>query len=395
MAYAVYFTQVVAGGGEQGTFLWSIAITSSMLVIGIASPLLGAIADYSANKKSWVLGFTVLCVAATASLYFVGPGDVAAGMVIFILANMGFVGALGVYYSFLSELSDEKNVGRLSGYGFALGYLGGTIALGICLPLLSGGLEAENLPRFRASFLVTAAFYAVFSIPFFLWLRERARPRGAGGAGEAFRGGYQRLALTFRRVRTLSELFRFLLAYLIYNDGVETAIYFSAIYAVQEMGFTVGETVILFLVVQLSALVGSLVFGFLSDRIGAKPSIVATLILWCAVVIWAYAATSKQQFWMVSLVAGLGLGSNQACSRGLMRMFVPAGRDAEFYGFFSICGKFSAFLGPLVYGAVARMAGSHRTAILSVLFFFAAGLILLVRVNVARGRQAALDYAEP
>ena len=395
MAFAVYFTEVVAGGGPGGAFLWSLAITVSMLLIGFASPLLGAIADHAANKKTWVLGFTLLCVIPTAGLFFVGPGDVALGITLFVLANIGFVGGNGVYYSFLSELSDEHNVGRLSGYGFALGYLGGTLTLLICLPLLSGGLGPENLIRYRASFLVTAAFFAVFSVPFFLWLRERARPHGTVGAAAALRGGYQRLATTFRRVRSLGDLFRFLAAYLIYNDGIETAIYFSSVYAVAVMGFTVGETVILFIAVQLSALVGSLIFGALSDRIGAKRSIVLTLLLWCGVVVWAFAVTSKQQFWVVALVAGLGLGSNQACSRGLMRLFVPAGRDGEFYGFFSICGKFSAFLGPFVYGLVARQAGSHRMAILSVLVFFALGLILLLRVDVAKGREAALRYAEP
>lgn len=297
---------MVAGGGPRGAFVWSVAITVSMLLIGLASPLLGAIADYSANKKAWVLGFTILCVVPTAGLFFVGPGDVALGITLFVIANIGFVGGNGVYYAFLSELSDETNVGRLSGYGFALGYLGGTVTLAICLPLLLGGLGPENLTRYRASFLVTAAFFALFSLPFFLWLRERAHPHGASGAIAAMRGGYERLASTFHRVRSLSDLFRFLAAYLIYNDGVETAIYFSSVYAVAEMGFTVGETVILFMAVQLTALVGSLIFGHLSDRIGSKPSIVMTLVLWCGVVTWAFLVTSKAQFWAVALVAGLG-----------------------------------------------------------------------------------------
>jgi len=392
VAYAVYFTNVVAGGGPEASFTWSLAISASMIAVGLASPLIGAIADYSGSKKAWLLAFTVLCVVCTAGLFLVGPGDMVAGTALFVLANIGFAGGNGVYNGFLPEISTGSNVGRLSGYGYALGYAGGLIALAICLPLLSGGFGPDNEVWFRSSFLVTAVFFAVFSLPIFLWLRERARPGPRAGWGALARIGYARLAGTFGRVRRLSELFKFLAAFLVYNDGIETVIYFSSIYAVSVLHFSMGETVYLFMAVQVSALVGSLVFGHLTDRIGPKPTIVMTLLLWCGVVTAAFATSTKTQFWVIALVAGLGLGSNQAASRGLMRLFVPEGHDAEFYGFFAVCGKFSALLGPLVYGLVARQAGSQRAAILSVLVFFALGLVILLRVDVARGRDAALAF---
>jgi len=393
VAFAVYFTQVVAGGGPGADLLWSVGISASMIVTGVLSPLLGAIADYSASKKTWLFWFTVMCVVPNAALYWIGPGDVLAGTLLFVVANIGFAAGNGIYNGFLSEISNERNVGRISGYGYGLGYLGGLIALAMCLPLLKGGLGPDNRGLFRASFLVAAAFFAVFSAPIFLWLRERAVARPGASPWSLARGGYTRLRETFHQVKDLKELFKFLTAFLIYNDGIETVIYFSSIYAVSVLGFSMGETVYLFMAVQVTALVGSLVLGSVSDRIGSKPTIVMTLVLWCGVVTAAFFATTKTQFWVVALVAGVGLGSNQAASRGLMRLFVPAGRDAEFFGFFSVCGKFSALLGPIVYGVVARVADSQRAAILSVLVFFALGLLILLTVDVEKGRRTALEQS--
>ncbi len=360
-----------------------------MLVIGLASPWIGACADFSASKRRWLLFYTALCVSATTLLFFVGPGDVASGMGFFIVANIGFAGSLAIYNGFLPEISHEGNVGRISGYGYALGYAGGTLALLICLPLLMGGTGEENHTAFRATFLITALFYAVFSIPTFLWLKERAVPGYRPPGISLARIGYARLAATFRRVREHRQLFRFFAAYLIYNDGVETVIYFSAIYAREEIGFGMAETVFMFMGVQITALVGSVVFGHLSDRVGAKPTLIVTLIVWCGVCVAAFGATTRTAFWGVALVAGLVLGSAQASSRGLMRLFIPPGRDAEFYGFFAICQKFSALLGPIVYGVIASGSGDQRLAILSVLIFFVVGLALLLWVNVRRGAAAA------
>jgi UMF1 family MFS transporter len=389
----VYFTQVVAQGSVHGSLLWGVAISVSMIVSGLISPWLGAIADHEATKKRWLLLFTIVCIVPTGMLALVGPGDLWAGTLLFVVANVGFAAGNGLYNAFLSELSDDQHVGRLSGYGYALGYAGGLISLLICLPLLSGGFGPGHEGTFRTSFLVTAAFYAIFSLPTFLWLRERAaaipRPPGVSAA----RIGWERLRETFRHVRRLRELFKFLAAFLVYNDGIETVIYFSSIYAVSVLGFTMLETVWLFMAVQVTALAGSLAFGHVTDRIGARRTIVITLLLWCAVVAAAFAATTKGQFWVIAVVAGIGLGSNQAASRGLMRLFVPAGRDAEFYGFFSICGKFSSLVGPMVYGLVASLAKSQRVAILSVLLFFAAGMALLLLVDVEQGRRAARQEA--
>jgi len=322
----------------------------------------------------------------------VGRGDLLAGSLLFVLANIGFAGGNSLYNGFLPEISNESNVGRISGFGYALGYAGGLLALLASLPLLQGGFGPDNEMSFRSSFLLTAAWFALFSLPIFLWLRERAvaqqRPEGRSLLGV----GYRRLVGTFRHVKSLDELFKFLGAFLLYNDGIETVIYFSNIYAVSVLGFSMGETVWLFMAVQVTALIGSVAFGYLTDAIGPKRTIVFTLVLWCAVVATAFFVTTKAMFWAVALVAGIGLGSNQAASRGLMRLFIPSGHDAEFYGFFAVCGKFSALIGPVVYGVVASMSGSQRYAILSVLAFFLAGGTFLLMVDVERGREAARQY---
>ncbi|MFQ5701062.1 MAG: MFS transporter [Acidobacteriota bacterium] len=388
VAYAVYFTQVVAAG-KSGPLLWGVAISASMLVVGVVSPLVGAIADFSASKKKWLLLYTLVCVTCTALLFFVGPGDVVAGVSLFVVSNIGFAGAVAVYNGFLPEITDEHNVGRVSGYGYGLGYAGGTLALAACLPLLRGGFGADNAGAFRAAFPLTALFFAVFSVPTFLWLRERATARPRPANVSLARIGYRRLAATWRRVGSARELVKFLAAYVVFNDGVQTVIYFSNIYAVSVLGFSMLEAVMLFMAVQITALGGSIAFGHVADRIGPKPTLVFTLVLWSAVVLAVFEATSKGRFWIIALVAGVGLGSTQASSRGLMRLFVPAGREAEYFGFFAICQKFSALLGPVVYGLVTRLADDQRLGVLSVLAFFAVGLGLLARVDVAGGTRAA------
>jgi len=391
VAYAVYFREVVAGGARNADLLWGVSISASMILIGVVSPLVGAIADFSASKRKWLLFYTSLCLVPTALLFLVGPGDVPLGVTLFVIANIGFAGSLAVYNGFLPEISNERNVGSISGYGYGAGYVGGLVELLLCFPLMSGGFDGENQTSFRSAFVVTALFYAVFSLPTFLWFQERATAGQLREGESLLRVGYRRLSQTFHHVRSLRDLFRFLAAYIIYNDGIETVIYFSNIYAISVLGFSMQETIILFMAVQLTALLGSVVFGHLGDRFGLKPTLLFVMLLWSGVVTSAFLATSKERFWAIALVAGLGLGSAQASSRGLMRLFIPAGRDAEFYGFFAICQKFSAVIGPTVYGLVSLIFDDPRVAILSVLVFFVAGSLILFTVNVSRGRAAALQ----
>jgi len=392
VVYGRYFQQfVVPGDAKLGALLWGAAISASMLLIGVASPVLGAMADLSGGKKRGLVLFTGASVVATAALWLVGPGDVVLGMALFIVANIGFSGSMSFYNGFLPEITTEADVGRISGMGFAWGYIGGLVCLAICLPLLWKPWGPETLPGVRASFLVTAAFYALFSAPIVLWLRERSQAPRHVPLGTLTRAGFSRLAKTFREIRRYQDLFKFLLAFLIYNDAIETVIYFSPVFASEVLGFSDAEVLYLFAAVQATAFLGAWALAGLTDRIGGMKMVAITLVVWCLLVGWAYFITEKYLFWVMALSAGVVLGPCQAASRSMMSLFIPEGRSAEFFGFFSISGKFSAILGPLVFGWATWAFGSHRAGLLSTLLFFVVGLAILLIVDTERGRKAALS----
>ena len=387
VAYSIYFTQVVAAG-QDGVALWGRATSLSMLLIGLVSPFLGAVADLTGLKKRFLIGFTWLCVMATGAMVLVEEGEVALGLSLFVLANIGFNGCLTFYNAFLREIASKEEMGRISGYGWAVGYVGGLATLALCFPLISGGFAPENLFSFRMSFFVTAAFFFVFSIPTFLWLRERAE-RKTFQPLPLVMMGLTRLRDTLAHLRSYKDLVRFFIAYVLYNDGTSTVIAFASIFAAGVLGFSPKELMIYFILTQFTSALGAWLLGPATDRFGAKRTIAVTLVIWIIVVLWASMVQSKSEFYWVGLTAGLVIGSNQAASRALLAHFTPQPRAAEFFGFFSFTEKFSAILGPLVYGEVARWAGSQRVAVLSVAVFFLAGLVLLKMVDESRGMEAA------
>jgi UMF1 family MFS transporter len=387
VAYSIYFTQVVAAGREAEA-LWGRATSLSMLLIGLASPFLGAVADLTGQKKRFLIGLTLLCVAATGLMSLVGPGAVMLGLTLYVIANIGFNGCLTFYNAFLREIATEQEMGRISGYGWAVGYLGGLATLLLCFPLIAGGFAPENLLSFRLSFLVTALFFLVFSIPTMRWLRERAARREIH-PWLLLGMGLTRVRDTLRRLRFYPDLLRFFVAYILYNDGTSTVIAFASIFAAGVLGFTPKELMIYFILTQLTSALGAWAMGPVTDWIGPKKTIAATLLVWIGVVVWASAVQDKGMFYLVGLTAGLVIGSNQAASRAMLALFTPPARSAEFFGFFSLTEKFSAILGPLVYGEVTLWTGSQRIAVLSVAGFFLVGLALLMFVNAARGMQAA------
>ncbi len=393
VAYGLYFRSVVAGHlGTAADFYWGLSISISMLIVALISPALGAMADAAGTKKRFLVVFALTSMLFTALLVTVRPGDLWLGMALFILANIGYEGAHVFYNGFLPEIAAEEEMGRISGYGWATGYIGALIAILATLPLTRAGLDPEGVPTYRLTFGAVALFYLVFSLPIFFLLRERAPRRGAAGAGAALEG-LRRLRETFRHIRRLRDLFRFLLAFVVYNDGVATVIAFSAIYAMHVIGFTVAQVMTLFVVTQISAFIGAWAAGYLVDRWGARPTIVSTLVIWCAVVAAAYAVDTVPAFYAVGIAASIGMGSTQTASRSLMGLLIPPGRSAEFFGFYGLTGKISAVAGPLLYGGVAALAGSERPAVLSLVLFFAAGLALLGTVDVERGRAAAARHA--
>jgi UMF1 family MFS transporter len=392
VAYSVYFTNVVAAADTRygtGEALWGIAYSVSMILTALLSPVLGAMADQQAAKKQYLAVVTGICIMCTAGLYFVKPGDVLLGLVLFALANLGFELGYTFYSAFLVELVPKKDMGRMSGAGWAVGYVGSLCSLAIAYPFVKGGFAPENLESYRQSFLATAVFFLIACIPTFLFLKERARPAPHPSGVSVWRIGFSRVRHTFREIRRYRELVIFLVAYLLYTDGINTVVAFSGIFAVQALGFTPKDLIIFFLIIQLSAGAGSYGFGILTDRIGPKRVIAITLWMWVGIAIWAFGVRSVTEFYMIGLAAGAALGANQAASRTLLARFVPAGRQAEFFGFFALSGKFAATIGPILYGQVVLWSGSQRWAVLSLVPFFFGGWIVLRFVNETAGQNAA------
>src|SRR5262245_36643909 len=389
VSYALYFRGVVAAGaGARASFYWGLSIATSMAVVAILAPILGAAADGAGRKKTFLACAAGTAITFTALLGLVGPGDVLAGMLLFIAANVGYEGAHVFYNGFLPEIASDDEMGRISGYGWAVGYIGGLAAILLSLPLTRQGFEGEGASLYRWTFPLVALFYLIFTLPILLVLRERA-PRRPSSVASLLRDGLGRLRVTLAHLRGQGDLARFLLAFFAYNDGVMTVISFAAIYAQHVIGFTMQQVTVLFLVTQLTAFAGAFAAGWLVDRIGARATILATLVLWCGVVTAAFLARTVPAFFVVGALASIGMGSTQTASRSLMGLLVPPGRNAEFFGFYGLTGKISAIFGPVVYGWVAARYGSERPAVLSVVPFFLFGIALLMTVDVARARRTA------
>jgi UMF1 family MFS transporter len=365
--FSVYFvTHIVGNEHGLGDLWWGRAISMSLLLVVLSGPILGALADRAGLRKRFFIAFTGLCIGCVALFTTLEPGMVLQGFALVALANFAFESSQIYYNAYLPDIAPPDRLGTVSGLGFAIGYLGSIIGLIVALPLV-------NARQFNLLWIVVAAFFAVFAIPAFLAMpADRPQPEKRVS-----------LARLFRDVLSQPPLRRFLLAYFIYFDGVETTIVFSGIYAATTLKFTTPEVIKLFLAVQCSALAGALALARPTDRWGAKRVITVTLFLWIGVSVGAYFAQTKASFVAVAVTAGLGLGSIQAASRALMASLIPRGKESELFGFYALCGKSSSILGPLVFGAVSYLTGNQRAAVAAIGVFFLAGLILLQRVKPA------------
>jgi UMF1 family MFS transporter len=378
VGYPLYFKEVVVANNGQADFLWGSAFSISMCIVALFSPVLGAVADYGAGKKRFLGIFTALCVLATANLFFVHTGMIFAGMTLLILSNIGFEAGLVFYDAFLLEITTARSYGRVSGYGFALGYVGSLASLAVVYPLYAGGFGLDNLFNVRLSFPIAAAFFFVFGLPLFMFLPDKQRT--ASLKLDFILIGFKRLRATYQQFPRYRNVARFLVSYFIYIDGVNTIIIFSSIFAMETLKMGISEIVVYFAMVQTSAIFGAVLFGILSDHIGHKPTLSMTLLLWLSIVIIAYFIQDKLLFYGLGILAGLALGSSQSTSRGLMSIITPQEKRTEFFGFYSFFGKASAIIGPFVFGFVSSYF-NQRLAILSIGLLLLSGLILLQRVK--------------
>ncbi|TCD48505.1 MFS transporter [Chlorobium sp. N1] len=380
--FPLYFKNVICMGDPSGDALWGAAVSVSMLLVALVSPVLGAASDLSGRRKRFLFSFTLLSVVATALLSLSGPGTAVMAVVLFVLANMGFEGGLVFYDAYLKEITSEKSIGRLSGYGYAMGYLGALSILLLLRPLLEGGVTAVNQANIQLSFLLSAGFFALFATPLFLVLRDSGKQKGPALSLAGVMRSVREVQTTIAHIRSFPDLSRFLLAYFFYNDAILTVIAFASIYAQNTLHFTSGELIVFFMTVQTTAILGSVLFGFVTDRIGPKRTIVITLFIWFAVILLGIVGEGKDLFMATGMLAGMSMGSSQAASRSMMARLTPRAHLAEFFGFYDgTFGKASAIAGPLVFGLVSAGAGSQKAALGSLLLFFTAGLLLMTRVR--------------
>ena len=355
--------------------------------------ILGAYADAYAAKKRLLFLTTIGCIIFTALLFFVGPGDFWLAIILVIFANFFFGSGENLIAAFLPELAQSKALGRVSGWGWSLGYIGGMVSLGCCLLYVvwaqEQGQQADQYVP--VTLLITAFLFAISCIPTFLYLKERAQPQPHLHNRRILDETFARFFETIKHVREYRDLVRFLVCLVSYQAGVQTVIVIAAIYAQQVMGFDPSDTILLVVLVNITAALGAFVFGNVQDKIGHILTIALILIGWIVMVLIAWAAEDRATFWLAANIAGFCLGASQSAGRALVGYFTPASRLAEFFGLWGLAVKLSSILGPVTYGLVSWIShGDHRLAMLITSSYFIIGLLILMGVDVRRGRQAAL-----
>jgi UMF1 family MFS transporter len=387
--FNAYFVAVVAEGKPWGTLAWTSTLALSYALVIVTAPLIGAYADATARKKRLLAFSTLGCVIFTAALALAGPGALAVAVLFVVLSNFCFGTGENLIAAFLPELAHDDALGRVSGWGWGLGYIGGLVSLGACLAYVSwaqgqGQTAAQFVP---VCVLITAVLFAVASAPTFLYLKERSQPQLATGPG----GAWARFARTFREAGRYRDLLRFLACTVCYQAGISAVISLAAIYADQVMGFTTQDTLLLIFIVNITASLGAVAFGWLQDRIGHRPTLALTLLGWLAMVGMIWLASGPALFWAAANIAGLCMGASQSAGRAIVGLLAPPTRLAEFFGLWGQAVKLSAILGPMTYGLASWLSGGdHRLAMLITGSYFVAGLLLLASVRLERGRRAAL-----
>lgn len=391
--FAAYFVGGVAGDAPWATFAWTAALSASYAIVMFSSPLIGAYADRHACKKRLLMFTTLGCVMSTAAMAMAGPGTVVLAVLLLIISNTFYSWGESLTAAFLPELAQPHAMGKVSGWGWSLGYAGGMLALGLSLAYVlhaqSRGIPADAFVP--VTLLITAAVYGGASLVTFAWLRERAVPREALSAQPAG-GRLESLRVAYAQLRGFPD-FRWLLACAVfYQGGVAVAIALAAIYAEAVIGFQKQETMVLIFVLNIAAALGAFFWGHLQDRLGHKLALASTLLGWIVTCVLAALARDKGDFWWAATIAGLCMGSSQSAGRAMAGLLAPPRQLAEFFGLWTFATRLSAILGPLAYGAITwATGGNQRVAIACTTVLFVAGLVSLLRVDMQRGRERALS----
>ena len=401
--FPIFFVKVAAANidPDRAAAWWGYVNTIGAVLIAVLAPILGALADFKAAKKKFLFAFMLLGAGATAAMFFISRGDMVYASVAFIFSLAGATGSMTFYEALLPHIADESEMDRVSTAGYALGYVGGGLLLAVALliiqkPGLVGLPHGDGLTPLQAtlpvrlSFLAVAAWWIAFAIPV---LRAVAEPPRVLEPDEAsrtapIRASITRLGTTLRELRDYKQAFLMMLAFTIYNDGIQTIIKMASVYGT-ELRIDQGQLIAAILLVQFIGIPAAFVFGSIAGRLGAKRSIFIGLVVYTGICIFGYFLRTARDFWILAVVVGLVQGGTQALSRSLFATLVPKHKSGEFFGFFSVFEKFGGILGPLAFAVASQVSGSSRVAILSVIVFFVIGAVLLALVDEKDGAAAA------
>ena len=374
--YGAFFTSVIASDENTGTFLWTLGISITAIIVALLSPILGALADKGGYRKFFLILFTCICAIFSILLYFPKSGDVFFALSLFVIANIAFEMGTVFCNSYLSDLSDEKNIGKISGFAWGIGFVGGLIALFLSLSLFE--LNSVGIRRIN---ILVGVWFLIFSIPTFLFVKDRKKEKLTK---KHFTDSFSSIKTTFKEVVKYRIIMRFLIARLFFNDGLITIFSLGGIYAVDTLDFSFDEVMMLGIVLNIAAGIGSFIFGYLEDLIGVKKVINISLVVLIFSTLLAFVAPyfifKKDIFWIAGVLIGLMVGPNQSCSRSLMAKLTPKEKQNEFFGFFALTGKATSFLGPILFGIITFLF-SQQIALWVVIVFFLLGLYLFNKID--------------
>lgn len=385
--FNAYFVGVICGNASWATLLWTSVIAASNILAIVCMPFIGAATDLKANKKFWTVLMSLLCIAGTVGLAFTGSGTVWLAVFMVIVSNFAYNIGETLNSAFLPEIADPQSMGKVSGWGWSFGYCGGLLTLGMSLwavlAMQAKGVSAEGYVPY--TMVITAAVFFVAAMPLALWLKERAVPRTQANFWSLVKESQASLIETFKSLPKHKNFAWLVASGLSFQGGIAVVVTLAAVYADQAMGFTPDETILLVLLVNITAAVGAFAFGYVEDRIGHKYALMVTLLIWIAMVAVAYFAQTKPIFWIAANLAGIAMGSSQSAGRALVGVLAPEKDRAAFYSFWNMALWVANIVGPMTYGLITWMTGNdQRLALLCTGMFFVVGLILLLPMRIEK-----------
>ncbi len=378
LLFPVFYRDFIAGGTGRADFFWGLSVSISILLAAFASPIIGAIADRAKNKKEFLIAFTLLSVLGTGSFFFAPKLGLFWTTIVFILTNFAYTASAVIYDSFLQDVATRHTKGRISGLGWGLGYVGGLIATVLFYPLFGSGFAGDNLSKYMLTYPLVALFFLIFALPAFFWLKShRHLCTQPLGPLKSIKTAITSLIQTIKNWKKYKNILLFLLTFYLLSDGLNTIFFFTSIYATTTLGLSVSKIALIFIVVQIVGIPATLISGKLTDKYGAKPVLIWSIIGWIIAVILLLTKPEFGMLMAIGVLIGMVVGSSQAPARALLAKLVPEDKTCEFFGFNGLASKVSASLGPVIFGAISWATASQRWALASVLVFFIGSLFVL------------------